>query len=172
MTRYDKYSSILAILCFAGASLGDDCDDDDKKSKDGVKVAQHDPPTPEMIAGMGDGALKICVTPKADVSELPLIITFPEQSELKPVQLALKKTEKGYCEYWRGEVLSRLWWNGLQLGSPAELSEIGVYFEDKYKENPKADDLKYAKAERQSDGSYRINVRVITETPHIEVHSR
>lgn len=159
----------LAFVALASLGMcGDDCDE--KKPTEGAPAAAV-PPTPEKLAGMGEGALRVCAIPKADMSDVPISITFPEQSE-KPVRLELKKTDKGYCEYWRAPSLSRLWWNSLQFTSDANLTEVGVYYTPKYHENPKAEDLAYAKAVQRQDGSFRLNVRVISETtPSIEVHA-
>lgn len=166
-----KLDRILFLILAAGwiGAAADDCDDD-KKPKEGTPAVAI-APTPEKLAGMSEGALRICAIPKTDVSEIPISISFPEQNE-KPIRLDLKKGEKGYCEYWRASTLSRLWSNGMQFNSDASLTEVGVYYTAKYNENPKAEDLTYAKAAQLQDGSFRLNVRIITETPWIEVHAR
>lgn len=170
-----SFGAALFVMLVGLASFGGDCDDDDKKDskKEGTPVASATPPTPEKIAGMGDGAIKICVITKGDVGEtMPFKITFAESSD-KPVDIVLKKAEKGYCEYWKTVAISRLWWNGLRFSSPAVMTEVGVYYLKEYKDNPAKDDVSYAKAELIGDDVYALNVRVISQqVPHIEVHAK
>lgn len=166
----DRFAGFLLVFGFAIASLGDDCDDDKKKTEN-VQPASAAAPTPESLAGMDEGALKICAVPKVAMTDIPVTIVPLEVGE-KPVKIELKKVGESYCEYWRGESLSRLWWNGLEFRSDANLTELGVYYLPKYTDRPETKDLSYAKAMKMPDSNFRLNVRVLAQIPHIEVQAR
>lgn len=159
---------VLMAALFGIASLGDDCDDDKKKE---APAASSQAPTPEKIAGVEDGVVKVCAVPKVPADEAPLTLSLAERDD-KPAQHTLKKTDKGLCDWVTTGDLTRLGWNGLVFKSDYNFSEVGIYYLEKFKENPTDKDLSYAKAAPMPDGSFRLNLRILSEVPGAEMHVR
>lgn len=162
----------LSMVASAALTFTMNACDDDKPSEKGKSAQAVTPPTPEKIAGMSDGALKICATAKGGDMGAEIVVKLKKDETDDPeAQLHLARTDKGYCGFWNTN-LNRLWRNGLRFTSDATLTELGVFYLKTWKETPAADDLTYVKAVELHD-VWAINVSVVSqEIPWITVEAK
>lgn len=144
----------------------------------GTPAASADVPTPEKIAGIEFGSVKLCVVPKAGAAPAEVsvkvapIFNNEGNQEGKPSEktFALKKAEKGYCDFVHPD-FSRLWGNILMVtATDVPLDEVGIYYLKDWKENPSGESLTYAKLVTTSDGVFKVNVLIANAVvPTIQV---
>ena len=134
----------------------------------GTPAASADVPTPEKIAGIEFGSVKLCVVPKAGATPPEVNVKVspifndgkPEDGKPNEKVVPLKKGEKGYCDFVHPD-FSRLWGNILMVtATDVPLDEVGIYYLKDWKENPNADALTYAKLVLTSDGVFKVSVLI------------
>jgi hypothetical protein len=149
---------ILAVAALALSFLGSDCDDEKSKSSE--------PPTPEKIAGMTAGAMKYCVVSALANPKMDVDFEWDGQH----ASIHMEKGEKGFCAYdtLNSSVINpRLFI--LTPPEEAKATEVGVYFLEKDKDNPKADDLTYQKFAPIKNGRYALIVEPNNGIPLVKV---
>lgn len=132
-------------------------------------AAASDQPTPEKIAGVEYGTVRLCVVPKGGITpDVVAVKVAPMFIEGDPAardkEFSLKKGKKGYCDFVHPD-FSRFWGNFLHVTTTnIPLDEVGVYYLKDWKENPAGDSLAYAKAVMTKDGEFALGVLIASAT--------
>lgn len=144
----------------------------------GTPAASAEVPTPEKIAGIEFGSVKLCVVPKAGAAPAEVSVKVapifndgdPKEGKPSEKTFALKKAEKGYCDFVHPD-FSRLWGNILMVtATDVPLDEVGIYYLKDWKENPTGEALTYAKLVKTNDETFKVNVLIANAVvPTIQV---